>query len=289
MAGFTYNYKPIDYNAAQKQALGQLDPLYQQGVKTIQQQQYQNNLQSGNVAAARGLGHSGLAADQLNKIAIAAQGQIGSLNAQRMTQAAQMAQDLVNQDKQYDLQRRGQMFSEYSSNRDYNYGVGRDKVADQQWNKQYNRGVYESDRSYKYQQGRDKVDDAWKQKEWSQMSPAEKQQMALQYSYSQKLKGSSGGGGGGGSRGGSHKGRSGKGGKGERSNSKGKTLSNGDTYLHYGYNEARPTTVSQYVAKEYRTNDPETYQRAAFDRYNEQRKAAGLKPIPYTPSKGYEY
>jgi hypothetical protein len=109
-----------------------------------------------------------------------------------------MAQDLVNQDKQYDLQRRGQMFSEYSSNRDYNYGVGRDKVADAQWNKQYNRGVYESDRSYKYQQGRDKVADAWKQKEWSQMSPAEKQQMALQYSYSQKLKGSSGGGGGGG-------------------------------------------------------------------------------------------
>jgi hypothetical protein len=288
MAGFTYNYKPIDYNAAQKQALGQLDPLYQQGVKTIQQQQYQNNLQSGNIAAARGLGHSGLAADQLNKIAIAAQGQIGSLNAQRMTQAAQMAQDLVNQDKQYDLQRRGQMFNEYSSNRDYNYGVGRDKVADAQWNKQYNRGVYESDRSYKYQQGRDKVDDAWKQKEWSQMSPAEKQQMALQYSYSQKLKGSSGGGGGGRSRG-SHKGSSGKGGKGGKSNSKGKILSNGDTYLHYGYNEARPTTVSQYVSKEYRTNDPETYRKAAFDRYNEQRKAAGLKPIPYTPSKGYEY
>jgi hypothetical protein len=288
MAGFQYNYTPMSYGNAQKQALQQIDPLYQQGLKAIQQQQYQNNVQSGQVAAARGLGHSGLAADSLNKIAIAAAGDAANLNAQRMTQANTMAQQLVDNDKQYDLSRRSQMFNEYSSNRDYNYGVGRDKVADQQWNKQYNRGVYESDRSYKYQQGRDKVDDAWKQKEWSQMSPAEKQQMALQYSYSQKLKGSSGGGGGGRSSR-SHKGSSGKGGKGGKGNSKGKTLSNGDTYLHYGYNEARPTTVSQYVAKEYRTNDPETYRRAAFDRYNEQRKAAGLKPIPYTPSKGYEY
>lgn len=214
MAGFSYNYKPMDYNTAQKQALGQLDPLYQQGIKSIQQQQYQNNLQSGNVAAARGLGHSGLAADQLNKIAIASQGQIGDLNAQRMTQAATMATDLVNQDKQYDLQRRSTLFNEYASNRDYNYGVGRDKVADNQWNQQFNYTKSKDTRDYNYQVGRDKVADAWKQKEWSQMSPAEKQQMALQYSYSQKLKGASGGGGGGGGRGRGGRGRGGRGGSG---------------------------------------------------------------------------
>lgn len=290
LAGFTYNYNPLSYEAAQKQALAQLDPLYQQGIKSIQQQQVASQNQSGQVAAARGLGHSGLAADSLNKIAIASQGNLANLNAQRMTQANTMATDLVNQDKQYDLQRRSTLFNEYASNRDYNYGVGRDKVADSQWNKQYNRGVYESDRSYKYQQGRDKVNDSWRQKEWSQMSPAEKQQMALQYSYSQKLKGSSGGGGGGG-RSGSRRGSSGRGRSGSKNNytQKGQPLKNGDTYLHYGYNEARPTTVSQYVSKEYRTNDPETYRKAAFERYNEQRKAAGLKPIPYTPSKGYEF
>jgi hypothetical protein len=214
MAGFSYNYTPMTYDAAQKQALQQIDPLYQQGIKSIKQQQYQNNVQSGQVAAARGLGHSGLAADSLNKIAIAAAGDAANLNAQRMTQANTMAQQLVDNDKQYDLSRRSQMFNEYASNRDYNYGVGRDKVADSQWNKQYNRGVYESDRSYNYQVGRDKVADSWKQKEWSQMSPAEKQQMALQYSYSQKLKGSSGGGGGG-------RGRSGRSGRGSRGGSRG--------------------------------------------------------------------
>jgi uncharacterized membrane protein YgcG len=223
MAGFQYSYTPLNYADAQKQALAQIDPLYQQSIKAVQQQQVASQNQSGQVAAARGLGHSGLAADSLNKIAIAAAGNMSNLNAQRMTQANTMATDLVNQDKQYDLQRRGQMFNEYASNRDYTYGVGRDKVADSQWQKTFDYNKYNADRSYNYQKsvdnrnynyqvGRDKVADAWKQKEWSQMSPAEKQQMALQYSYSQKAKGSSGGGGGGGRRRGGSRGGSSYGG-----------------------------------------------------------------------------
>lgn len=216
MAEFTYNYKPIDYATAQKQALNQLDPLYQQGLKQLQANQMQQTNQSGQVAAARGLGHSGLAADQLNKIAIATQGNMANLDAQRMTQAAQMAQDYVNQDKQYDLQRRGQMYNEYSDGRNYNYQVGRDKVADtqwqttfnynkgrdqvadSQWNKTYNYNKSVDDRNYNYQVGRDKRQDFVTDREWNQMSPAEKQRMAQQYAYSQK--GSKGGGGGGGGR-----------------------------------------------------------------------------------------
>lgn len=197
MAGFTYNYKPIDYATAQKQALGQLDPLYQQSLKQLQANQTQQQNQSGQVAASRGLGHSGLAADSLNKIAIATQGNMANLNAQRMTQASQMAQDLVNQDKMYDLQRRGQLYSEYSDGRDYNYNVGRDKVADSQWQKTYDYNKFIDNRNYNYQRQRDKRQDFVTDREWNNMSPAEKQQMALQYSYSQKLKGSSGGGGGG--------------------------------------------------------------------------------------------
>lgn len=205
-AGFQYNYKPMDYKTAQTQALSQLDPLYQQNLKNLQANQVQQQNQSGQIAAARGLGHSGLAADQLNKISIATQGNIANLDAQRMSQAAQMAQQLVDNDKMYDLQRRGQLYSEYAGDRSYNYNVGRDKVADNQWQKEYDYRKYTDDRSYnytktiddrnfKYQQSRDKRQDFVTDREWNQMSPAEKQRMALQYSYSKK--GSSGGGGGG--------------------------------------------------------------------------------------------
>lgn len=185
---FKYNYNPLTYQNAQKQASGQVDPLFNRAVQGVQQQKYQSDVQAGQVAAARGLGHSGLAADQLNKIAIAAQGQVGDLNAQRATQVAQMANDMVNQDKQYSLQNRAQLYNEYSDNRNFGYQQGRDKIGDQR---------YTSETAYQHAQ--DKLANDWKQKEWSQMSPAEKAQMALQYSYSKKVKGSGGGGSGGGS------------------------------------------------------------------------------------------
>lgn len=286
MAGFSYNYKPIDYKTAQNQALQQLNPLYQQGVKSLKQQQYSSNLQAGNVAAARGLGHSGLAADQLNKIAIATQGNIANLDAQRMTQANTMAQDLVNQDKQYDLQRRSTLFNEYASNRDYNYGIGRDKVADQQWNKQFNYTKSVDDRDYKYQQSRDKVNDDWRNKEWSQMSPAERQRMALEQQYSMALKKANGGGGGGSRGGRGRKPRGGKSGLNDSQKSNARAFHSGKTTP----GEATPTRYHQYESKEYRLNDPVTLYKAQMERINEQRKAAGLPPVNINPRlKGYEY
>jgi hypothetical protein len=217
---FTYTGKPMTYEQAQAQASQQLDPLYQQAVQNVNNQKYLSDVQAGQVAAARGLAHSGLAADQLNKIAIGAQGQIKDLNASRATQIAQKATDLVNQDKQYDLQNRSQFYNEWlgqqnlaNNERDFNYQQSRDKVSDNQWQTQfdYNKGI--DTRNYNYQVGRDQVSDQryntewqntlaqqklaeeWKQRQWNQMSPAEKAQMELQYQYSKKLKGSGGNGG----------------------------------------------------------------------------------------------
>jgi hypothetical protein len=173
---FTYTYNPLTYQQAQTQAGQQLDPLYNRALQNVNQQKYQSDVQAGQVSAARGLGHSGLAADQLNKIAIAAQGQIGDLSAQHASQLAQSAQELMNNDKTYGLQARSQAYQEYAGDRDYNYQTSRDKVSDSQWQKQFDYTKLTTDR------------------EWNQMSPAEKARMALQASYAKK---SSGGGGGG--------------------------------------------------------------------------------------------
>jgi hypothetical protein len=183
----------MDYKTAQGQVAGQVDPLFNRAIQGVNQQKYQSDVQAGQVAAARGLGHSGLAADQLNKIAIAAQGQVGDLNAQRATQIATQANDLVWRDKEFGLQDRAQKYSEYNSDRGYNYQAGRDKIGDQRYQSEWNYNVGRdkiSDKRYtdetNYSHNRDKVDDAWREKEWSQMSPAEKARMALQYSYSKK-------------------------------------------------------------------------------------------------------
>lgn len=162
---FSFTYNPLNYQEAQKQIAAQLDPLYQRAIENVQKQKYQNDVQSGQLSAARGLGHSGLAADLLNKNNIAAQSSIGDINTQRATQLAQLSSDLMQRDQERAMNARAQAFQEYSSDRDYNYQVSRDKVSDM-----------------------------WKQKEWSEMSPAEKARMALEYQYSKKSR--SGGGGG---------------------------------------------------------------------------------------------
>lgn len=208
---FSFTYNPITAADAQKQIASQLDPLYNRSVQNINSQKYQSDVQSGQVAAARGLGHSGLAADQLNKIAIAAQGQIGDLSAQRMTQIAQLSNDLMERDKDRGMQARSQAYSEWMGqqnlsrdDRNYDYQVGRDKIADSryktEWDYQVGRDNIADkryDTEWKYQKGRDKINDAWRQKEWSQMSPAEKQRAALDFEYAKKkatLNKSSGGG-----------------------------------------------------------------------------------------------
>lgn len=182
---FSYNYKPMDYKKAQSQVAGQLDPLFNRAVVGVKQQKYQNDVQAGQVSAARGLAHSGLAADQLNKIAIGAQGQIGDLNAQRASQTAQMANDLMWRDKEYGLQDRAQKYNEFNSDRGYNYQAGRDKVGDSQWDKQYK---YQQGRDkvsdqqwadqFTYQKGRDSKDDKWRTYQFNNMTASEKAQLA---------------------------------------------------------------------------------------------------------------
>lgn len=137
------------------------------------------------------------------------------------------------------------------------YAHGRDKIADARYKDEtaYNRKITE--------------------REWNQMSPAEKQRMALQYQYSKKL-GSGGGGGGGGSS--------------KKSTSTKKTASSQVNYSKGSKGEARPTTAQQYISKEMRLGDPVNAYKISMAQTNAKRKAAGLKPIKVDPKmKGYEW
>lgn len=92
------SYTQLSYDDARKQAAGQLDPIYQQALEEIQRQRFSNEQKAGNIAASRGLGRSGLAADLQNKVNIAAQQQSTGLAAQRASQEAQLAQSLIDKD-----------------------------------------------------------------------------------------------------------------------------------------------------------------------------------------------
>lgn len=53
-------------------------------------------------------------------------------------------------------------YNKATDERNYNYQVSRDKVSDDQWQKQYDYNKYIDDRNYNYQVGRDQVaDDQW--------------------------------------------------------------------------------------------------------------------------------
>ena len=217
VAPFQFNYNYLNYDSAKKQAEDKYNPLFEQAVKGVQDQQYQNELNSGASAAVRGLGHSGLAQDALTKIAIASQGQIAGLNAQKMSNVADMAQGLVDKDTARGDALRSQMYNEYSDNRNFGYNKYRDSVGDAQyqnsrndqnyWNamgqyntdRNYNRDVFESDRGYnrdvlesdrnynldmskyKSDENQRSIDNAFREKDWSHMSGAEKENMAAAY------------------------------------------------------------------------------------------------------------
>lgn len=174
---FNFNYNYMDYNAAKNQAEQQFNPLYEQAVKNIQAQQYQNEMDSGEAAASRGIAQSGLAADALNKIKIASQGQIADANAQKMSQVAALAQQLIQQDQQRGdslYSRAYQQYRDSIGDARYTdqtaYNRGRDTRADFEADRNYNRGVlesdrgynrdvFESDRGYNHQIGREKRED----------------------------------------------------------------------------------------------------------------------------------
>jgi hypothetical protein len=128
--GGSTTYTPPQNNAmsfgqASNQASQQLDPLYQRALHNVMQQKYQNELNASEVAKNRGMAHSGLAADQLNKIAIASQGQVADMDAQRASQTAQMAQALVNRNEDRSDRLRQQAFQEWMGQQ--NLGLQRDQ------------------------------------------------------------------------------------------------------------------------------------------------------------------
>jgi hypothetical protein len=170
---FNYKYDGLDYKNAEKQVSKQVDPVYNRAVKSVYQQQYQNDVQSGQVAAARGLGRSGLAADAINKNGLAAQGQVGDIQAQRASQIAQMANDLTERDKDRGMQARSQAYSEWlgqqnlsRDDRNFTYQKGRDAVGDTQWNKQFN-----------FQKESYANDKKWREYTYKNMSAAQKSQL----------------------------------------------------------------------------------------------------------------
>lgn len=182
---FTYNYDYLNYDTAKQRAEDRYNPLFQQAVQGVKDQQYQNELNSGQSAAVRGLGHSGLAQDALTKIAIASQGQIAGLNAQKMTNVADYAQNLLDKDQSRGDALRGQMFNEYNANRNFDYGQYRDNVGDVRYNNEtaYNHyrdnvGDIKDANNTAYNHYRDNVGD----NQWQQQFDHTKSQDALQQS-----------------------------------------------------------------------------------------------------------
>lgn len=174
---FEFNYNALDYNTAASQAQNQVDPMYKRAIENINAQKYQNELNSGEIASKRGLSHSGLAADQLNKIAIASQGQISDVEAQRAQQIAELAQRAVSEDKAREMQMRQQAYQEYMGAQDlsyrdkqFNYQSGRDALGDQRYNQEWlsqeqQRALdnYRQKQQWNYNVNRDKVEDRWRQ------------------------------------------------------------------------------------------------------------------------------
>lgn len=165
---FEFDYTPISYDQAASQAGQQVDPLYQRALENVKAQKYQNELNSGEIAAKRGLGHSGLAADQLTKIAIASQGQMSDIEAERAAKIAQMAQEMVQRDQDRADRLRAQQYQEFADQRGYDYQVGRDSVLDNRYNTEFD-----------YQKGRDARRDA----EWESSQKWDRAAWEKQFDY----------------------------------------------------------------------------------------------------------
>lgn len=100
-----------------------------------------------------------------------AQNQYNQALADKIPELEQLAYNRYNNDRSYNLNTLGTIgnlqdseYNRYTQDRSFNYQQGRDKVADEQWQTQYDRGVYESDRDYNRQVDRDAVAD----KQWQQ-------------------------------------------------------------------------------------------------------------------------
>jgi hypothetical protein len=152
---FEFEYDSMNYNEAKKQTSEQIDPIYKRALENINAQKYQNELDAGQQANARGLSHSGLAADLQNKIAIAAQGQIANTEAERATKTAELAQALMQRDQARGDALRQQAFQEFMSGKQmdfdydqFDYSKQRDSVEDKRYQTELD-----------YQKLRDSVED----------------------------------------------------------------------------------------------------------------------------------
>jgi hypothetical protein len=187
-------YDVLSYDEAVKRAQQQLDPIYQRALENIKAQKYQNELDADQIAAARGLSHSGLAADQLTKIAIAAQGQMASAEAEKAAKIAELAQAMVERDEDRAFRERQQAFQEYLGqanlnmdrdqmlydryvdDRNFDYQKQRDKRRDAEWESEQKWQRAMAEKQFNYQQQRDKRRDAeWESEQKWQRAMAEKQ------------------------------------------------------------------------------------------------------------------
>ncbi|WP_108669558.1 transglycosylase SLT domain-containing protein [Peribacillus acanthi] len=145
----------FSYQDALKQVQGQVDPLYQRAVEALKGQKYQNELDASQVASARGLSHSGLAADQLNKIAIATQGNLADMEAERAAKISQLAQAVLERQQDVDFRNKQFDWSVFTDGRNFDYQKGRDGVMDGRWQSEF-----------EYGKNRDSINDQWRNKEW---------------------------------------------------------------------------------------------------------------------------
>ena len=70
--------------------------------------------------------------------------------------------------------------AQYNSDRAFDYGVSRDRLADAQWQQNFDRGVLESDRAFDYQTERDKKEDARYEDETAYSRDMDRYAQALQ-------------------------------------------------------------------------------------------------------------
>lgn len=117
----------LGYDAALAQANQQLDPEYQRAVADSIAQEQPGREDAGQIASAHGGAHSGLGADLVNKVHIAASDKRADLAAQRASQAATIAQQLVQQSQARADQQRAEAFNEYLGQGQL--GISKDQVA----------------------------------------------------------------------------------------------------------------------------------------------------------------
>lgn len=125
----------LSYGEAQGRAQGQIDPIYQRALENVRASIHPGQNNAAQVAANRGLGQSGLAADALNKVTLNANNRTADLEADRSSKIAALAQALMDQDfnRQQSLEQQAmqQWMAQnnlISQQNQFNYGMYNDRL-----------------------------------------------------------------------------------------------------------------------------------------------------------------